>query len=101
MESGIGITQTSRNNTVETNQSRGNQQDGIRVVSEAALTTLRENTLGENGRYGVYVDIDGDVDIAGNLIFANRSGIMLKGSAVVPDNDNAIFDNLEASIATG
>ncbi|QYN37201.1 right-handed parallel beta-helix repeat-containing protein [Pseudonocardia sp. DSM 110487] len=100
-ESGIGITQTSQNNLVENNQSRGNQQDGIRVVSEAALTTLRANTLGENGRYGVYVDIDGDVDIAGNLIFANRSGIMLKGSAVVPDGDNAIFDNREASIIAG
>ncbi len=100
-ESGIGITQTSQNNLVENNQSRGNQQDGIRVVSEAALTTLRANTLGENGRYGVYVDIDGNVDIAGNLIFANRSGIMLKGSAVVPDGDNAIFDNQEAAIATG
>jgi parallel beta-helix repeat protein len=101
IESGIGITQTSQNNLVENNQSRGNQQDGIRVVSEAALTTLRANTLGENGRYGVYVDIDGDVDIAGNLIFANRSGIMLKGSAVVPDGDNAIFDNHEAAIVAG
>jgi parallel beta-helix repeat protein len=100
-ESGIGITQTSQNSLVENNQSRGNQQDGIRVVSEAALTTLRANTLGENGRYGVYVDIDGDVDIAGNLIFANRSGIMLKGSAVVPDGDNAIFDNHEAGIIAG
>jgi parallel beta-helix repeat protein len=100
-ESGIGITQTSRNNVAENNQSRGNQQDGIRVVSEAALTTLRGNTLGENGRYGVYVDIDGDVDIAGNLIFANRSGIMLKGSAVVPDGDNAIFDNQQAAIVAG
>jgi parallel beta-helix repeat protein len=100
-ESGIGITQTSQNNLVENNQSRGNQQDGIRVVSEAALTTVRANTLGENGRYGVYVDIDGDVDIAGNLIFANRSGIMLKGSAVVPDGDNAIFDNHEAAIIAG
>ena len=100
-ESGIGITQTSQNNLVEDNQSRGNKQDGIRVVSEAALTTLRTNTLGENGRYGVYVDIDGDVQIAGNLIFANRSGIMLKGSAIVPDGDNAIFDNREAAIIAG
>ncbi|GAA0901978.1 right-handed parallel beta-helix repeat-containing protein [Pseudonocardia zijingensis] len=100
-ESGIGITQTSRDNVVENNQSRGNQQDGVRVVSEAALTTLRANTLGENGRYGVYIDIDGDVDIAGNLIFANRSGIMLKGSAIVPDGDNEIFDNHEVAIATG
>ncbi|WP_143517082.1 nitrous oxide reductase family maturation protein NosD [Pseudonocardia sp. MH-G8] len=97
-ESGIGITQTSKNNLVEDNQARGNAQDGVRVVSEAAQTTLRANTLGENGRYGVYVDIDGDVDIAGNTIFANRSGIMLKGSAIVPDGDNSIFNNAEDAI---
>jgi parallel beta-helix repeat protein len=101
VESGIGITQTSQNNLIENNQSRANQQDGIRIVSEAAQTTLRANTVGENGRYGVYVDVDGDVDIARNTIFANRSGIMLKGSAVVPDGDNAIFDNQEAAIARG
>jgi parallel beta-helix repeat protein len=99
-ESGIGITQTSSNNLVENNQSRGNQQDGIRVVSEAAQTTLRANTLGENSRYGVYVDVDGEVDIAGNTIFANRSGIMLKGSAAAPDGTNEIFDNHEAEIVT-
>ncbi|MHA6629599.1 right-handed parallel beta-helix repeat-containing protein [Pseudonocardia sichuanensis] len=97
-ESGIGITQTSQNILVEANQARGNKQDGVRVVSEAAQTTLRANTLGENGRYGVYVDVDGDVDIADNTIFANRSGIMLKGSAVVPDGDNSIFNNAEDAI---
>jgi parallel beta-helix repeat protein len=97
-ESGIGITQTSSNNLVENNQSRGNQQDGVRVVSEAAQTTVRANTVGENGRYGVYVDVDGDVDIADNMIFANKSGIMLKGSAVVPDGTNEIFDNAEMPI---
>jgi parallel beta-helix repeat protein len=97
-ESGIGITQTSENNLVENNQARGNVQDGVRVVSESARTTVRANTVGENGRYGVYVDIDGNVDIADNTIFANRSGIMLKGSAVVPDGTNAVFDNKEAAI---
>jgi parallel beta-helix repeat protein len=101
VESGIGITQTSENNVVENNQSRGNGQDGIRIVSEAGHTTLRANTLGENGRYGVYVDINGPVDIAGNQIFANRSGIMLKSSAVVPGGDNTIFDNEERAIARG
>ncbi len=97
-EAGIGITQTSENNLVEGNQARGNKQDGVRVVSESARTTVRDNTVGENGRYGVYVDIDGDVDIADNTIFANKSGIMLKGSAVVPDGTNSIFDNQQAEI---
>src|SRR5690606_22632783 len=95
-EAGIGITQTSEHNAIEGNQSRGNQQDGVRVVSESARTTVRANTVGENGRYGVYVDVDGAVDIAENTIFSNRSGIMLKGAADVPDGDNAIFGNEQA-----
>ncbi|OLS96300.1 hypothetical protein BJF90_11045 [Pseudonocardia sp. CNS-004] len=99
-ESGIGITQTSENNAIESNQARGNQQDGVRIVSESARTVVRSNTVGENGRYGVYVDIDGDVDILDNTIFANRSGIMLKGSAVVPDGTNEIFNNQQAAIVS-
>ena len=85
-ESGIGITQTAQNNLVENNQSRGNQQDGIRVVGEAAQTFIRANTFGASGRYGVYVDVDADVDIAGNTIFGNLAGIMLRSSAAVPDS---------------
>jgi parallel beta-helix repeat protein len=97
-ESGISVTQTSQNIVVEDNQVRGNKQDGVRVVSESGGTRVHGNTIGENGRYGVYVDIDGELDIAENLIFANRSGILLKGSGVVPDGSNSIFDNQQAAI---
>jgi parallel beta-helix repeat protein len=96
-ESGIGIGQTSQNILVENNHSRSNDKDGIRVVTEAAQTTIRGNTLGGNSRYGIYVDIDGDVDIADNMIFSNRSGIMLKGSSAEPD-DNTIFGNEEIGV---
>jgi hypothetical protein len=44
------------------------------------------------------VDVDGYAHTPDNTIFANRSGIMLKGSVVVPDGTNAIFDNVEAAI---
>jgi parallel beta-helix repeat protein len=97
-ESGIGITQTSQDNLVENNQSRGNQQDGIRVVSEASGSVIRSNMFAENRRHGIYVDVRGKVDIEGNTIFKNRSGIMLKSSIAVPDGDNTFFDNQEADI---
>jgi parallel beta-helix repeat protein len=97
-EDGISISQTSHNNLVENNQARGNGKDGVRVVSEATQTAVRNNVLGENSRYGVYVDVDGSVDITGNTIFANRSGIMLKGTAVVNDEDNSVFENREDDI---
>jgi parallel beta-helix repeat protein len=98
-ESGITVTQTARNIGVENNQVRGNKQDGVRVVSESSGTKVSGNTIGENGRYGVYVDIDGDdLDISENLIFGNHSGILLKGSAVVPDGSNSIFENQHGAI---
>jgi parallel beta-helix repeat protein len=99
-ESGLSVAQTSQNIVVENNQIRANKQDGVRVVSESGNTTVRGNTIGENGRYGIYVDIDGELDISQNTIFANRSGILLKGSAVVPDGSNSIFDNTQAPILT-
>jgi hypothetical protein len=71
----------------------------VRVVSESSGTKVSGNTIGENGRYGVYVDIDGDdLDISENLIFGNHSGILLKGSAVVPDGSNSIFENQHGAI---
>ena len=36
--------------------------------------------IGENDRYGIYVDTDGPFALAGNTICANRTGVMLKGT---------------------
>ena len=36
--------------------------------------------IGENIRYGVYVDSDGPFAMAGNTIWENRTGVMLKGN---------------------
>jgi parallel beta-helix repeat protein len=101
LESGIGVAQTAQDNLVEQNQVRANQQDGIRLVSEATQTTLRANVIGENVRYGVYVDSDGPFDLAGNTIFGSRTGVMLRSSTTVPDSDNSFFDNTEADVVSG
>ena len=47
-ESGIGIGQTAKDNVVQDNDVRGNQQDGLRLVSEASQTDVRGNVIGEN-----------------------------------------------------
>ena len=101
LESGIGIAQTAQDNVVEQNQVRGNQQDGVRLVSEATQTTVRDNVIGENMRYGVYVDSDGPFDLAGNTIFGSRTGVMIRGSAAASAGDNAFFDNEEADVVSG
>jgi len=100
-ESGIGIGQTATDNVVQGNDVRGNQQDGLRLVSEATQTDVRDNTIGENVRYGVYVDSDGPFAMAGNTIWKNRTGVMLKGTPADPSSGNSIFNNAELDVKQG
>jgi parallel beta-helix repeat protein len=97
-ETGVGITQMSQGTVVEGNQVRGNKQDGVRVVSEATDTAVRDNLFAENARYGVYVDTSGAVDVTGNTITGNRSGIVSNGAPVAPDGANTVRDNQEADV---
>ena len=100
-ESGIGVGQTAKDNVVENNDVRGNQQDGLRLVSEASQTDVRGNVIGENVRYGVYVDSDGPFAMAGNTIWNNRTGVMLKGTPTDPSSGNSIFSNTEMDVKQG
>jgi parallel beta-helix repeat protein len=100
-ESGIGVGQTSKDNVVQNNDVRGNQQDGLRLVSEASQTDVRDNIIGENVRYGVYVDSDGPFAMAGNTIWRNRTGVMLKGTPTDPSSGNSIFNNSEMDVKQG
>ena len=95
---GVAVSQTAEDNVVEGNQLRGNQQDGIRLVSEATTTTVRDNTIGENVRYGIYIDSDGEFDLADNMIFGSRAGLMVKGTDAVGAGSNHLFDNTEADV---
>jgi parallel beta-helix repeat protein len=97
-ETGIGVTQLAQGNVVESNQLRGNQQDGLRVVSESTDTTVHDNVIADNARYGVYVDTSGAVDLAGNTITDNRSGIMTTGDPVAPGNANEVSGNKDSDV---
>jgi parallel beta-helix repeat protein len=101
IESGIGVGQTAKDNVVQNNDVRGNQQDGLRLVSEATQTDVRDNTIGENVRYGVYVDSDGPFAMAGNTIWKNKTGVMLKGTPTDPSSGNSIFGNSELDVKQG
>jgi parallel beta-helix repeat protein len=100
-ESGIGVAQTGQDNALRNNDVRGNKQDGVRIVSEATTTELRDNVIGQNDRYGIYVDTDGPFTLAGNTIFANRTGLLLKGPSTPNQSGNSIFDNHDADIKNG
>jgi parallel beta-helix repeat protein len=97
-ESGVGITQTGRGNLVESNELRGNKKDGIRLVSLAAESTLRGNTIGRNGRYGIYIDTEGAFDLVDNIVFGSRAGLMVRGKESVDEGDNELFGNTEANV---
>ena len=57
--------------------------------------------IGENARYGVYVDSDGAFSLNGNTIFGSRMGVLIKGTSEVPDGDNNVFGNRETDIKAG
>jgi parallel beta-helix repeat protein len=97
-ETGVGITQTAQGNLVEGNQLRGNKQDGVRVVSESTDTAVRGNLIAENARYGVYVDTSGAVDVSGNTVTGNRSGIVSTGGPVAPADANTVRDNQDGDV---
>ena len=101
VESGIGLGQTAKDNVVQGNTVRGNQVDGLRLVSEATQTDVRDNVIGENARYGVYVDSDGPFAMAGNTIWKNKTGVMLKGTPTDPSSGNSIFNNTEQDVKAG
>ena len=100
-ESGVGVGKNSKDNLVEGNQIRRNQEDGVRLFSAAAQTEVRANVIGENLRYGVYIDSPGAVQLTDNTIFGSRAGVLVKGQPLIPEGDNEIYDNSEADIKTG
>lgn len=100
LESGIGVAETGEDNTLRQNDIRGNKFDGIRLVTAATATSLQDNVIGQNGRYGVYVDSDGPFTLAGNTIWSNKAGLQMRGASAPTESGNSIFDNTDADIRT-
>lgn len=101
LESGIGVADTGQDNTLRQNDIRGNKVDGIRLVTAATTTSVLSNVIGQNGRYGVYVDSDGPFTLTDNTIYSNKTGVQMKGTANPTTSGNSIFDNEDADIRNG
>jgi parallel beta-helix repeat protein len=97
-ESGIGLGATATRNLVERNEIRSNKQDGIRLVSEATDIQVRDNVIGDNARYGVYIDGGGPFEVSSNSIFNSRVGVLLKNTDQQPAGDNKMRDNVEGDL---
>ncbi len=100
-ESGIGVGQNATDNLVERNEIRGNEQDGVRLVSATSKADVRDNVIGENARYGVYIDAPGPFTLSGNTIYGSRAGVALNGTSPMPPGDNKIYDNTETDVKSG
>jgi parallel beta-helix repeat protein len=100
-ESGVGIGQNATDNLVEKNEIRGNEQDGVRLVSSTSKADVRDNVIGENSRYGVYIDAQGPFTLSGNTIYGSRAGVALNGTSPMPPGDNRIYDNTEVDVKSG
>jgi parallel beta-helix repeat protein len=100
-ESGVGIGQNATDNLVEKNEIRGNEQDGVRLVSATSKADVRDNVIGENSRYGVYIDAQGPFTLSGNTIYGSRAGVALNGTSPMPPGDNRIYDNTEVDVKSG
>jgi parallel beta-helix repeat protein len=98
-ESGIGIGEQAQDNVVEGNDVRANQQDGIRLVTRSVNTTVRNNIIGQNARYGVYADVEAPFTLTGNTIYRSRFGVAVSGGAAVPaETSNTMFANSDGNI---
>jgi parallel beta-helix repeat protein len=78
---------------------RANQQDGIRLVTRSSNTAVRGNIIGQNTRYGVYVDVTDPFTLTGNTIYRSRYGVSVSGTAIVAaEQQNTMFGNTEGNV---
>lgn len=99
-EAGIGIGQDAQRNLVVGNTVHTNGQDGIYVYSGANDTEIRENSVYDNVRYGIYVKSDGTRITTGNDVTGNSIGIFLNvdNAPDVSTDTNRVYNNREAQI---
>ena len=73
----------------------------MRLVSSTSKADVRDNVIGENSRYGVYIDAQGPFTLSGNTIYGSRAGVALNGTSPMPPGDNRIYDNTEVDVKSG
>jgi len=84
-DSGYGVSlNNSIRNSLTNNLILQNEQDGLQILGQAAITN---NTIKSNGRFGITVNYS-CVDMTGNNIEANNGGILLyySGGSVLREN---------------
>jgi parallel beta-helix repeat protein len=105
LEAGIGIGQQASATQLLGNAVRANRRDGVTLYSDVKGSLLRENTISDNVRFGIYVKSEGDLRVEGNQVVGNAVGVYLNTAAPLEISraTNRIAGNHEADLrhATG
>jgi len=103
LEAGIGIGQQASATQVLGNAMRANRGDGITLYSDVKGSLLRENTISDNTRFGIYVKSAGELQVEGNQVVGNAVGVYLNTAAPleISRTTNRIEGNREADLRQG
>jgi parallel beta-helix repeat protein len=103
LEAGIGVGQQASATQVLSNAVRANRGDGIRLYSDVKGSLLRENTISDNARYGIYVKSAGELRVEGNHVVGNAVGVYLNIASPpeISQTSNRIEGNREADLRRG
>jgi parallel beta-helix repeat protein len=100
LQAGIGVGQQARATQLLGNAVRANRGDGITLYSDAKGSLLRENTISDNARYGIYVKSAGELRAEGNHVVGNAVGVYVNTAAPLEISraTNRIEGNREADL---
>jgi parallel beta-helix repeat protein len=103
LEAGIGVGQRASATELVDNQVFANRRDGVMLYSDVKDNAIRQNTISDNARYGIYVKSAGAVAIEGNQVTGNRVGVFLNvaNPPDVSEANNQIHGNREGEIGRG
>ncbi|MBK9713881.1 MAG: right-handed parallel beta-helix repeat-containing protein [Kouleothrix sp.] len=101
LAAGIGVGQQAAASQVVGNRVFANRGDGVTLYSDVKDTLLRENTISDNARYGVYLKSAGGMRLEGNQVTGNAIGVYLNVAQPpeVSQDSNQIHGNREADIS--
>jgi parallel beta-helix repeat protein len=100
LDAGIGVGQQASATQLLGNLVQANRGHGITLYSDAAGSLLRENTISDNMRYGIYVKSAGELRAEGNEVAGNQIGIYLNHEQApeISPAANHIHANREADL---
>ncbi|MEO7911594.1 MAG: right-handed parallel beta-helix repeat-containing protein [Roseiflexaceae bacterium] len=103
LEAGIGIGQQASATQLLGNTVHANRGDGVTLYSDVKGSLLRDNSISDNARFGIYVKSAGDLRVEGNHVVGNAVGVYVNTATPleISRTTNRIEGNHEADLRQG